>query len=183
LADEGYREGDVDFRAQLTHIQQTGAEVLVIPNLGRDMGLIVRQARELGMDDILIIGGDAYGEFLWEIAGEAMEGTFWVSHVAPDDEALASLFQRYRERFGMEMSEFMNGVLAYDVVFWLVDAIERAGSCDPELIRDALAATSGLELLHATITMDAQHNPKEKDAVILIAEGGRSRFYTRVRPE
>ena len=183
LADEGYRGGDVDFRAQLTNIANSGAEVLILPNLGHDMALIMKQARELGMSDIIFIGGDAYGEFMWDIAGEALEGSFWVSHVAPDDEALAPFFENFRNRFGRECSEFMNGVLAYDVVYWLADAITRAGSDDPEAIRDALASTRDLQLLHATITMDEQHNPKDKDAVILIATGGMGRFYTRVSPD
>ncbi|MCL2767657.1 MAG: ABC transporter substrate-binding protein [Synergistaceae bacterium] len=185
VADEGYRGGtDVDFRAQLTQIANANPEVLVIPNLGKDMGLIVKQAREIGgLKDTIIVGGDAYGEFMWEIAGDAMEGTYWVSHCAPDDETLASYFENYRKKFNTECSEFMNGVLAYDVAYWVADAITRAGGDDSAKIRDALANTKDLKLLHATITMDEQHNPKDKDAVILIAKGGMGRFYTKVKPD
>ena len=184
LADEGYRGGvDVDYRAQLTNIAKTDAEVLVVPNLGKDMGLIVKQTRELGMKDIIIIGGDAYGDFMWELAGDAMEGSYWVSHVAPDDETLASFFENYRKKFNKECSEFMNGVLAYDCAYWLADAITRAGGDDPAKIRDALEATTELKLLHATITMDEQHNPKSKEAVILLAKDNIARFFAKVRPE
>ena len=183
VADEGYREGDVDFRAQLTRIANTDADVLVLPNLGRDMALIIRQARDLGMSEIVFVGGDAYGDFQWEIAGDAMEGSYWVSHVAPDDEGLTSFFANYRAMFNTECSEFMNGVLAYDVAYWVAEAITRAGSDDPEKVRDALAGTQGLQLLHAMITMDEQHNPKDKDAVILLAKDGKSVFHTRVRPQ
>jgi branched-chain amino acid transport system substrate-binding protein len=182
LLDEGYRGGDIDFRAQLTQISNTDAEVLILPNLGKDMALIIKQARELGMNDIIFIGGDAYGEFMWEIAGDAMEGSYWVSHVAPDDETLAPFFANYKKMFNKECSEFMNGVLAYDCAYWLVDAIKRAGSEDPKGIRDALENTKDLKLLHATITMDEQHNPKDKDAVILIAKDNLGRFFTKVRP-
>ena len=182
VLDEGYRGGDIDFRAQLTQISNTDAEVLVLPNLGKDMALIIKQARELGMKDIIFIGGDAYGEFMWEIAGDAMEESYWVSHVAPDDETLAPFFTNYKKKFDKECSEFMNGVLAYDCAYWLIDAINRAGSDDPAKIRDALANTKELKLLHATITMDEQHNPKDKDAVILIAKDKLGRFFTKIRP-
>ena len=182
LCDEGYRGGDIDFRAQLTQIANTEAEVLVLPNLGKDMALIMKQARELGMKDIVFVGGDAYGEFMWEIAGDSMENSYWVSHVAPDDETLAPFFANYRKKFNKECSEFMNGVLAYDCAYWLVDAIKRAGSEDPVKVRDALASTKDLKLLHATITMDEQHNPKDKDAVILIAKDKLGRFFTKVKP-
>ncbi|MCL1875477.1 MAG: ABC transporter substrate-binding protein [Synergistaceae bacterium] len=182
VLDEGYRGGDIDFRAQLTQIANTNAEVLVLPNLGKDMALIIKQARELGMKDIIFIGGDAYGEFMWEIAGDAMENSYWVSHVAPDDETLAPFFASYKKMFNKECSEFMNGVLAYDCAYWLADAINRAGSDDPAKIRDALESTKDLKLLHATITMDEQHNPKDKDAVILIAKDNLGRFFTKVKP-
>jgi branched-chain amino acid transport system substrate-binding protein len=183
LCDEGYRGGDIDFRAQLTQIANTEAEVLVLPNLGKDMALIIKQARELGMKDIIFIGGDAYGEFMWEIAGDAMENSYWVSHVAPDDETLAQFFYFFRKMFNKECSEFMNGVLAYDCAYWLADAIKRAGSEDSLKIRDALADTKDLKLLHATITMDEQHNPKDKDAVILIAKDKLGRFFKKVKPQ
>lgn len=182
VLDEGYRGGDIDFRAQLTQIANTDAEVLVLPNLGKDMALIIKQARELGMKDIIFIGGDAYGEFMWEIAGDAMENSYWVSHVAPDDETLAPFFASYKKKFNKECSEFMNGVLAYDCAYWLANAIDRAKSDDPAKIRDALENTKDLKLLHATITMDEQHNPKDKDAVILIAKDKLGRFFTKVKP-
>ena len=84
VADLGFRAGtDVDFRAQLTTIRDSKAEVLVLPNMGKEMALIMKQARELGMKDIIFVGGDGYGEFMWEIAGDAMEGNYWINHIAP----------------------------------------------------------------------------------------------------
>ena len=183
VADEAYRTGDKDFRAQLTTISTTDAEVLVLPNLGPDMALIIKQARDLGMKDIIFIGGDACGDFMWEIAGDALDNAYWVSHVAPDDETLASFFENYRKKFNKECSEFMNGVLAYDCAYWLVDALKRAGSDDPAKVRDALESTQDLKLLHATITMDDQHNPKDKEAVILMAKDKMGRFFAKVKPE
>ena len=56
----------MDFRAQLTEIRNSGADVLVLPNMGKEMALIIKQARELGMADLLIIGGDGYADFMWE---------------------------------------------------------------------------------------------------------------------
>ena len=88
-ADLAFRAGtDVDFRAQLTEIRDKKADILVLPDMGKEMALIMKQARELGMDDIIFIGGDGYGDFMWEIAGDAMEGSYWVNHVAPEDPAM-----------------------------------------------------------------------------------------------
>jgi branched-chain amino acid transport system substrate-binding protein len=77
----------------------------------------------------------------------------------------------------------MNAVMAYDSVYWLKDAIERAGTDDPVKIRDALETTKGLKLMHATITVDEFHNPEGKGGVILEAKGGAAVFYTKINPE
>ncbi|MDR1482100.1 MAG: ABC transporter substrate-binding protein [Synergistaceae bacterium] len=182
VADEGHRGEDVDFRAQLTKIKEANPDVIVLPTMGRVLPLAVKQARELGLTQP-IIGGDGYGDFMWEITGEsAMANTFWVSHVDKADPALADFFRKYKEQTGTECQEFMNAVMAYDSVYWLKDAIERAGSADPSKIRDALESTSGLKLMHATLTMDELHNPKDKDGIILEAKDGRAVFFKRIRP-
>ncbi|MGC9490009.1 MAG: ABC transporter substrate-binding protein [Thermovirgaceae bacterium] len=184
VADLGFRGGqDVDFRAQLTQIRDSGADVLVLPNMGKEMALIMKQARELGMDEIVFVGGDGYGEFMWEIAGDAMEESYWINHVAPEDPAMQPFFAAYKEKYNDECKEFVNGVLAYDAIYLVADAIKRAGGTDPKAIAEALAATKDLELHHAVITMDEFHNPKDKDGVVLVARDGRAQFYKRIKPE
>ncbi|MDD2207240.1 MAG: ABC transporter substrate-binding protein [Aminobacterium sp.] len=184
VADLGFRGGqDVDFRAQLTEIRDKKADVLILPNMGKEMALIMKQARELGMDDIIFVGGDGYGEFMWEIAGDAMENSYWINHVAPEDPAMQPFFQAYKEKWNDECKEFVNGVLGYDSIYWLVDAIGRAGSDDPKAIRDALASTTNLKLHHATITVDPENNtPKDKDGVVLVAKDGKGQFYKKIKP-
>jgi branched-chain amino acid transport system substrate-binding protein len=184
VAEEGFRGEDVDFRSQLTNIKDSGANVLIFPFMGKSLPLAVKQARELGVNQV-IIGGDGYGDFMWEVAGEALGDTYWVSHVDRYDPTLASFFDKYKEKTGTECQEFMNAVMAYDCVYWLKDAIERAGSDDPEKIRDALEATKGLQLLHAVLTMDEFHNPKDKDGVMLRCDATQKKalFFKKVRPE
>ncbi len=182
VADEGHRGEDVDFRAQLTKIKQSNPDVLVLPTMGKCTPLSVKQAREMGID-VPIIGGDGYGDFMWEITGkEAMKNTFWVSHVAKEDPALKEFFEKYKKQAGTECQEFMNAVMAYDSVYWLADAIKRANSTDPVKVRDALENTKGLQLMHTKLTMDEFHNPKDKDGFILEAKDGKAVFFKKIRP-
>lgn len=182
VAEEGHRGDDVDFRAQLTKILQTKPEVLVLPTMGKCLPLAVKQAREMGFSGP-IIGGDGYGDFMWEIAGDAMKNSFWVSHVAKEDPALQDFFAKYELVAGTECQEFMNAVMAYDIIYWLKDAIEAAGTADPVKLRDALEQTKDLKLMHATLTMDEQHNPKDKAAYILEAKDGKAVFYKKIQPK
>ncbi|ANZ44428.1 ABC transporter substrate-binding protein [Cloacibacillus porcorum] len=182
VADEGHRGEDVDFRAQLTKIKLSNPDVLVLPTMGKCTPLSVKQAREMGID-VPIIGGDGYGDFMWEITGkEAMKNTFWVSHVAKEDPALKDFFAKYKRQAGTECQEFMNAVMAYDSVYWLADAIKRANSTDPVKVRDALEKTKDLQLMHTKLTMDEFHNPKDKDGFILEAKDGKAVFYKKIRP-
>ncbi|MBQ6772712.1 MAG: ABC transporter substrate-binding protein [Synergistaceae bacterium] len=184
VADEGFRGEDVDFRSQLTNMKDSDADVFIFPFMGKSLPLAVKQARELGIE-LPIVGGDGYGDFMWEISGETLRNTFWVSHVDRYDPALKVFFDKYKESAGTECQEFMNAVMAYDCVYWLKDAIERAGSTDPEKIRDALEQTKDLKLLHCVLTMDEFHNPMGKDGVILRcdADERKALFFDKIRPE
>lgn len=183
IADEGHRGEDVDFRAQLTKIKLANPDVLVFPTMGKCLPLAVKQAREMGMTQP-ILGGDGYGDFMWEITGQAaMKNTYWVSHVDKADPQLQEFFAKYRKQTGTECQEFMNAVMAYDCVYWLKDAIERAGTDDPVKVRDALEQTKNLKLMHATLTMDEFHDPKDKDGIILEGKDGKAVFFKRIKPE
>ncbi len=184
VADEGFRGEDVDFRSQLTNMKDSGADVFIYPFMGKSLPLAVKQARELGIE-LPIVGGDGYGDFMWEIAGDTLGNTYWVSHVDRYDPTLEGFFEAYKKQAGTECQEFMNAVMAYDCVYWLKDAIERADSAAPEKVRDALEKTSGLKLLHCTLTMGATHDPEGKDGVILVCDPKerKSLFFTKIRPE
>ena len=183
VADEGHRGEDVDFRAQLTVIKEANPDVLVIPTMGKCLPLAVKQARELDIN-VEIVGGDGYGDFMWEISGDTLKDTYWVSHMDKYDPTLADFFRKYEEATGTECMEFMNAIMAYDCVYWVKDAIERAGSDDPVKVRDALESTKDLKLLHATLTMDEFHNPKDKEGVILRCdvETQKAVFFEKIKP-
>ena len=54
-----YAEKDTDFNVQLTKIKDMDFDVLYIPGYYNEVGLIIKQARSLGID-VPIIGGDGF---------------------------------------------------------------------------------------------------------------------------
>jgi len=185
VADEGYRETDVDFRAQLTKVKSSGANALFLPGMGKDMALIIKQARELGLNDITIIGGAGYGEVMNEIAGDSMKRTYWVNHTYLEDPGMSPIFARYKEVYKDDCKEFVNGTMAYDATYWLVDAIKRAGKAEGPAIAKALEATKGLKLNHATLTINPKdHNPLNKAGIILkVGDDLKAKFFQKVEPK
>ena len=184
VADEGYRDTDVDFRAQLTKIKYSGADVLLLPGMGKDMALIIKQARELQLK-VNFIGGDGYAEFMSEIAGDALKGSYWINHTYQEAPEMAPVFAKYRKVYHDEGKEFTDITMAYDAAKWLVDAIKRAGSTDGEAVAKALEETTKLKLTHCTISVDpATHNLINKPAVILkVGSDLKGRYYKTVSPE
>lgn len=184
VADEGFRETDVDFRAQLTTIKNSGADLLFLPGMGKDMALAIKQAQELGLK-ATVIGGDGYAEFMNEIAGPAMKGTYWVNHTYLEDPGMAPIFKRYKDVYKDDCKEFVNGTMAYDAMYWLIDAIKRAGKAEGPAIAKALEETKGLKLNHATLTVDPKtHNPLNKPGIILkVGDDLKTRFYKKVEPK
>ena len=163
-----YRAGDVDFRAQITNAKASGADALVMTSgTYKEMALQIKQAVELDWRPTFI-GGDGYSPNMYEIAGDAMDGSFWTYHMSFQDPLLAPLSDKYEKKYGVKPTEKINMVAAYDVIYWIADAIKRAGKAEGPAVRDAIENTKNLKLLHFTLTLDkATHNPLNKPAAIL----------------
>ncbi len=83
--DQSYKAGDQDFKAQLTAIKAKGPEAIYVPGYYTDVALIARQAKELGMK-VPLMGGDGWDSAkLFEIGGQAIEGSYFSNHYSPDD--------------------------------------------------------------------------------------------------
>lgn len=168
VADESFRPDDVDFRAQLTKIKTTNPDIIFLPGMGKDMALTIKQARELGIST-QFLGGDGYGEFMSEIAGPSLEGSFFIlASGYLDKPSLQPIFQMYRDVYKDEPKEFGNVALAYDAMTWLYDAITRANTTDGTAIAKALEETKNLQLAISPLSIDpTNHNPYKKTGFIL----------------
>ena len=183
VSNQGFRGGDVDFRAQLTNAKNSGAKALVMPNLYKEMSLMMKQAWELDWKPTFI-GGDGFSMNMFEIAGPAMENSYWIYHLSFDDPVLKPLYAKYEAKFKVKATEMVNTVAAYDIVYWIPDAIKRAGKSDGAAVRDAIENTKNLKLLHFTLTVDkATHNPLNKPAAILKATQGKMVYLETYKPQ
>ena len=183
VAKLAFKGGDVDFRPQLSEIKQKNPEVLLLPNLYKEIALAAKQARELGMNDVVFMGGDGYSNTMLEMAGKELQGSYWVSHFSWEDPKLKNLLDKYTAKYNEKNPE-PNGAMGYDIVYFLVDCIKRAGKAEGPAIRDAIENAKGVQLQHATITMDPKtHNPLDKMAAIHVVQGDRVKFLEMYSPK
>ncbi|MCI6319850.1 MAG: ABC transporter substrate-binding protein [Clostridiales bacterium] len=165
VADEQCQEGDVDFRAQLANIGSANPEIVfVIMNDYAKIATFAKQAREMGIDCVMM-GHDGWDSAqLAKEAEGALEGCLYVSRIGFSTPEARAFGERVVKEYNTSMEA--ECLFGHDGVMWVADAIERAGSADPVAIRDALEQTDVFEGLIGTLVMDpATHNPSMACAV------------------
>lgn len=176
-----YAAKDTDFQSLLRKVKRANPDFIFIPGYYVEVGLIVKQARALGIN-VPFLGGDGWDSpKLFEIAGEAVKGSYISNHFAPDDKSpvVQNFVKEYEKAYGTKPGSF--AALGYDSLGIVADAIKRAKSTKPSDIRDALVATKGYQGITGTITFDKDRNPT-KSAVVLEATPSGYVFHSRVNP-
>mgnify|MGYP000289532758 FL=1 len=181
-AEESYLQKDTDFKATLTKIKATNPDFLYVPGYYQEVGLIVKQARELGMN-MPIAGGDGWDSAkMPEIAGTAaLNNTYFSSLYSPDDSSdiNKNFVAAYEKAYGQKPDVF--AALSYDSALLVAEAIKNAGSTEPAKISEAMAKVNGFSGVSGSVTFDDKHNPV-KSAVILEYKDGAQSLKTKINP-
>ncbi|MCM3726781.1 ABC transporter substrate-binding protein [Neobacillus cucumis] len=183
VAEEAYVAKDTDFHSTLTRIKAANPDYVFLPGFYEEVGLIVKQAREIGLT-VPFMGGDGWDSpKLVDIAGAAsLENTYITNHYSSgdSDKKVQDFVSAFKAKYDGKSPDAF-GALGYDTVYFLADAIKRAGSSDPKKIQKALAETDGLELVSGKVKLDKNHDPI-KAAVILEYVNGQQQYKTKVNP-
>lgn len=181
-AEESYLQKDTDFKATLTKIKATNPDFLYVPGYYQEVGLIVKQARELGMN-MPIAGGDGWDSAkMPEIAGAAaLNNTYFSSLYSPEDSSdiNKNFVAAYEKAYGQKPDVF--AALSYDSALLVAEAIKNAGSTEPAKISEAMAKINGFSGVSGSVTFDDKHNPV-KSAVILEYKDGTQSLKTKINP-
>lgn len=181
-AEESYLQKDTDFKATLTKIKATNPDFLYVPGYYQEVGLIVKQARELGMN-MPIAGGDGWDSAkMPEIAGAAaLNNTYFSSLYSPEDSSdiNKNFVAAYEKAYGQKPDVF--AALSYDSALLVAEAIKNAGSTEPAKISEAMAKINGFSGVSGSVTFDDKHNPV-KSAVILEYKDGAQSLKTKINP-
>lgn len=182
VIEEAYLQKDTDFKSTLTKIKAAKPDFIYIPGYYQEVGLIVKQAREMGIN-VPMAGGDGWDSAkLPEIAGKAaLENTFFSSLYSPDDtsDLNKEFVAEYKKAYNTNPDVF--AALAYDSTLLIAKAIEDAGSADPAKIAEAMAKIKGFKGVSGEVTFNEEHNPI-KSAVIIEHKDGKQTFKTKVNP-
>ncbi len=178
---QSYSKGDSDFRAQLTAIKSQKPEAIYIPGYYTDVGIIARQAREIGIKAPLL-GSDGWdSERLFELGGSAIVGSYFSNHYSPDDPSprVKHFLATYKAAYGTIPDSV--AALGYDAAKVAIHAMKQAPELTGPALRQALAQTRDFPGVGGTITLDENRNPR-KPAVVLQVENGKTKYITTIAP-
>lgn len=179
--EQSYSSGDKDFKAQLTALKAGAPDAILASGYYNETGLIVGQSHELGLK-VPLLGGDGWDSpSLVQVAGKAIEGSYFSNHFSPEDQSpkIQDFVKKYKAKHNAVPDAM--AALGYDSAMILMDAIKRAGTTEGKALRDAIAATKDHDGITGKISLDAERNAN-KPAVVLTIKDGKFVYVETVAP-
>jgi branched-chain amino acid transport system substrate-binding protein len=146
VVDIQYRARATSLQAEIQRLKAANPDVWLPTSYHTDAILFVRQSKELDYNPKMIMAqnaGHQSPDFL-QAVGKDAEGTMSRAPFNTDlidrRPAAQAIARIYKERTGKDFYD--NPARTFTGMITLLDAINRAGSTDPEAIRKALVATS-----------------------------------------
>ena len=172
LTIEEFQKGQADYKAQLTKIASLKPDAVFCSALYNEGGVILAQARKMGLK-VPFVGGNGFNSpKVIEIAKDAADGlivaTPWFGE--RNDPKVKAFVAKYEKAYGKQPDQF--AAQAYDAFHIMANAVKAAGAADRAKLRDALAATKNFQGVLGKFSFDA-----ERDVVmapnVLIVKGGK----------
>ncbi len=173
---EKYGEGTSDFNSVLTKIKALKADVALVAGHTEEALNFTQQAKELNVCPKMIsmtvgpseadfrksLGADA--EYIFGVASWSTQMNF-PGYLFKDTQEFV---KRFKEKYQYD-PDYHNASGLADVAIFKA-AIEKAGSLDPQKVRDAIAATS-LDTVYGHVEFSANGQIKGTSVVLQILDG------------
>ena len=165
-----YTPGERDYSAIVSRLQQANINVVYLGGYHTEAGLILRQAKERGMN-VTLIGGDALvtNEF-WQITGAAGEGTLMTFSSDPRKRPTAAeVVQRFRAR-NVDPEGYV--LYTYAAIQIWAAAAARTNGIDPRRIAEAMKAQGPWQTVLGPISFDRKGDVTVPDYVFYVWKNG-----------
>jgi len=173
----GIVQGDKDFKMVLTTIKGEKPELIFFGGIYPEAGLLVKQAKELGLTAKFMSGDGTIDPKFIEIAGSnTAEGAYLTFSPDPKNIPSAKEFiEKYQLKYG-ELGPY--SIYAYDAMNILLTTIKDANTTDGKTVIDKLHTMEFTGAL-GKISFDAKGDVTESPYVVWITKGGKFVEYWR----
>jgi branched-chain amino acid transport system substrate-binding protein len=160
---------ETDFKAILTRIKNRNADVVFHGGMDATGGLMVKQAREIGLKSQFAFGDGACTDEMAQLAGPAGEGLACSQAGIPASAASKDFLEAFNGKYGPTK---LYAPFFYDATNVVIEAMRRADSVDPakftpEIYKTALAGATG------RIEFDAKGDRRNAEMTIFRMRGGK----------
>jgi branched-chain amino acid transport system substrate-binding protein len=173
VATDEYKIDAGDYSAVVTKIANTdpAPDAIFTPMFLPDSAVFLRQLRQAGVEiPVLSTDGNADAALL-DAGAKAIDGLTFSNSVctAEGDPDVQAFYDDYAERYGKEPSSYV-AVIGYDEVNFVADAIEAAGSTEPNAIIEQLASLDATGI-SGDVTMDPETRRANKSVALIQMDG------------
>ncbi len=183
VAEEGFVSTDNAFRAQLTRIAAKKPDFIYVPAYYNQVSLIIKQARELGIE-IPFMGADGWDspELVNIAEAKSLNGCYFTNHYSVEDPSpkIQNFVKAYQKKYNVVPDAF--AALGYDAGYLMAAAIEKAGEADPVKIQQALEQIKDFEGVTGKLSFDEKHNPVKEVSIIKMVDG-KQQLVTKLMPK
>jgi branched-chain amino acid transport system substrate-binding protein len=154
LGEEAYPTGTSDFSSALMKARAKGAQVIMPVFDMPQSGILVKQWKSMKVPALMagfispLAGSDAWNTFDGKIGG-AMNSIFELGSAidSPKVPKSVEFYNKYEKSYGKALQAGHGPAPAYESVYILAEAIERAGSLDPDAIVAELEKTDRMGVM------------------------------------
>ncbi|MBQ0000031.1 MAG: ABC transporter substrate-binding protein [Clostridiales bacterium] len=193
VTDQQFQTNQSDFKAVLTEVKAAEAEAIFAPTSITVAPLVIKQARELGIDAAFMAGDTWYNSTIIDNAGvEEAEGMVCSTFFDEADESnpiAVDFVKGYKEWLNADAKRIENNggndaivgntALCFDTYNVICDALEAAGTTDGAELKEAIAALS-TEGVTGAITFNAIGDANKDTAYIDVVKDGGFQFLKTV---
>lgn len=178
-------QSKTDFSVQIQAVEQSGADLLFLPIYYEEAAMILKQSTNL---DVVYFGVDGMDGVIGQMGSEyaaLTEGVMLLTPFAADskDEKTVHFVESYVEQFESTPDQFAAD--AYDVVYTIAAAVEKAGVTSPEdedFNAKLIAAMTQIEVegVTGTMTWSEEGEPAKSATAVVIKDGKYVAFEKKV---
>lgn len=167
----GYDEGKTDYRAQIEQLRAKSPKAVYLAGLDQELGLILKQAKEVGFNSQFFASPGAISSKLLEIAGGTAEGL--VSASAPfdvnsNDQRMQAFVKSYKSRFN-DTPDFI-AANSYDAIN-MIAGLFKNGATTSDQIKAGLYATKDYPGVGGQTTFDVHGEVSKPITLVQVRNG------------
>jgi len=171
---EGYIADDRDFRSTLVRVRDANPDGLILISYYSDGALIARQARQVGLKQVICAASSVYSPKFLELGGEAVEDVHLGTRYFPEDPRpeVQKFVGGFKTKYGGQQPDSFNAY-SYDAMN-MAAAVLRIGGTDRRAIRDAFAKIHDVSTVifgPATFDVESRRIKGAMNAELVVRKG------------